>query len=223
MYLNVSFYVRMGNWNDGFVQLSLQGSFVSASASASSLPNVVSPVGSYDKGGLWSGMMGTGTGTGGGSGPGAPTPGAINGGVNGGVGRGVGQNKFDPLDRAETPGISAEDAAHLLDSLEDGLDDEDEAAAFVPFGGASNGHAHRVGTYGPSKLVVKGLPEGADELWIYKKFARHGALLDVVVEEGEATVEFAKGAEAVAAMKSMDGRDALSVIAAEGGSPSSAN
>jgi hypothetical protein len=80
-----------------------------------------------------------------------------------------------------------------------------------------------VGTYGPSKLVVKGLPKGADELWIYKNFARHGALLDVVVEEGEATVEFAKGAEAAAAMKSMDGRDALSVIAAEAGSPSSAN
>ena len=86
------------------------GSF--ASASASSLPNAVSPVGSYDKDGLWSAMGGRAA-AGGGGGPGTTS-------------------SSDPLDRAETPGISAAEAAHLLDSLEDA---EDDVAAFVPFGG----------------------------------------------------------------------------------------
>lgn len=131
---------------------------------------------------------------------------------------------MDPLDRAETPGISAAEAAHLLDSLEDAEDDVN--AAFVPFGGRRAG-VPGVDRNGPSiadeprSLVVSGLPAGADELWVYKNFAPHGAVLEVVLEEGggEATVKFAKGGDAAVALRSMDGRDALSVVAAEASSP----
>mmetsp|Transcript_11944 Transcript_11944/g.51426 ORF Transcript_11944/g.51426 Transcript_11944/m.51426 type:complete len:657 (+) Transcript_11944:436-2406(+) len=178
------------------------GSF--ASASASSLPNVVSPVGSYDKDGLWSAMGGrAAAGGGGGGGPGTTS-------------------SSDPLDRAETPGISAAEAAHLLDSLEDA---EDDVAAFVPFGGGrGSGVVDRSGPSiadRPRALAVSGLPAGADELWVYKNFALHGAVLEVVLEEGggEATVKFAKGGDAAVAMRSMDGRDALSVVDAEAKSP----
>ena len=178
------------------------GSF--ASASASSLPNVVSPVGSYDKDGLWSAMGGrAAAGGGGGGGPGTTS-------------------SSDPLDRAETPGISAAEAAHLLDSLEDA---EDDVAAFVPFGGGrGSGVVDRSGPSiadRPRALAVSGLPAGADELWVYKNFAPHGAVLEVVLEEGggEATVKFAKGGDAAVAMRSMDGRDALSVVDAEAKSP----
>lgn len=130
---------------------------------------------------------------------------------------------MDPLDRAETPGISAAEAAHLLDSLEDA---EDDAGAFVPFGGRRAG-VPGVDRSGPSiadeprALHVSGLPAGADELWVYKNFAPHGAVLEVVLEEGggEATVKFAKGGDAAVALRSMDGRDALSVVAAEASSP----
>ena len=98
-------------------------------------------------------------------------------------------------------------------------------AAFVPFGGGRGSSV--VDRSGPSiadrprALAVSGLPAGADELWVYKNFAPHGAVLEVVLEEGggEATVKFAKGGDAAVAMRSMDGRDALSVVAAEASSP----
>ena len=43
----------------------------------------------------------------------------------------------------------------------------------------------------------------------------------MVLEEGggEATVKFAKGGDAAVALRCMDGRDALSVVAAEASSP----
>lgn len=203
------------------------GSF--ASASASSLPNVVSPVGSYDKGGLWSAMGAASAGgttthaaasASAGAGPGGPGQASL--GQASLSQASLGQASLDPLDRAETPGISAAEAAHLLDSLEDA---EDDVAAFVPFGGRTGtGVGDRSGPStadGPATLVVSGLPEGADELWVYKNFAPHGAVLEVVLEEGggEATVKFANGGDAAVAMRSMDGRDALSVVAAEASSP----
>ena len=42
--------------------------------------------------------------------------------------------------------------------------------------------------------------------------------MEVVLEEGggEATVKFAKGGDAAVALRSMDGRDALSVVACRG-------
>lgn len=147
----------------------------------------VSPVGSFDAGGLWS---------------------------NGGASRGVAPNArspstigasptpptaaatttfpfpFSAVDRADTPGISAEDAREMLDRLEspDGV------------GSAEDEDAKRV-------VVVRGVPDVPDaELLLYRAFAPHGALASVTVEgDREARVRFAKREEARAAARAVDG------------------
>lgn len=146
----------------------------------------VSPVGSFDAGGLWS---------------------------NGGASRGVAPNArspstigasppprttttttfpfpFSAVDRADTPGISAEDAREMLDRLEspDGV------------GSAEDEDAKRV-------VVVRGVPDVPDaELLLYRAFAPYGALASVTVEGNrEARVRFAKREEARAAARAVDG------------------
>ena len=113
-----------------------------------------SPVGSFNGGGLWS---------------------------NGGESRGVGRDArssssvgapmpttkfpfpFPAVDRADTPGISPEDAREMLDRLEspDGV------------AGAEDDDAKRI-------VVVRGVPDVPEaELLLYRAFAPHGALASV--------------------------------------------
>ena len=140
-----------------------------------------SPVGSFNGGGLWS---------------------------NGGESRGVGRDArssssvgapmpttkfpfpFPAVDRADTPGISPEDAREMLDRLEspDGV------------AGAEDDDAKRI-------VVVRGVPNVPEaELLLYRAFAPHGALASVSVEgDREARVRFAKREEARAAARAVDG------------------
>ena len=146
----------------------------------------VSPVGSFDAGGLWSNG-----GASRGPAPNAPSPSTI----------GASPPPrttttttfpfpFSAVDRADTPGISPEDAREMLDRLEspDGV------------GSAEDEDAKRV-------VVVRGVPDVPEaELLLYRAFAPHGALASVTVEsDREARVRFAKREEARAAARAVDG------------------
>ena len=172
-------------------------------------PGAVSPVGSLERdGGIWSmrapvpprsrgsseslnvgsvgsdvvslpktagGLGGGSTSLFGGAGGGDPGPGA----------------SPSAWDRAETPGISAEAAAAMLDSLEEELD-------------ASEMKRRRDDD--PCGVTAYNLPPEADELFLYKTFAPHGAVLGAATTPGTSagTVRFAKRADAVAATRAVE-------------------
>ena len=152
-----------------------------ASASPRRRARAASPVGSFNGGGLWSNggeSRGVGRDARSSSSVGAPTP----------------TTKFPfpfpAVDRADTPGISPEDAREMLDRLEspDGV------------AGAEDDDAKRI-------VVVRGVPDVPEaELLLYRAFAPHGALASVTVEgDREARVRFAKREEARAAARAKDG------------------
>lgn len=140
----------------------------------------VSPVGSFDAGGLWSNGLA----------PNARSPSTVGASPPTQTTTTTFPFPFSAVDRADTPGISAEDAREMLDRLEspDGV------------GSADDEDAKRV-------VVVRGVPDVPDaELLLYRAFAPHGALASVTVEgDREARVRFAKREEARAAAREVDG------------------
>ena len=140
----------------------------------------VSPVGSFDGGGLWARSPSLG-------GADAVT-------VPGATGE-LFARPADPADRAETPGISAEAARDLLDRLEAPDDAEAEAST----------EARRT-------LLVRGAPDtstDAAELYLYRAFAPHGAVVSVrstgTPGVAEHVVTFRRAAEADAARRALGG------------------
>lgn len=170
--------------------------------------------------------------------------------------RGVIRGAIDPLDRVETPGISAEETAALLD----GLDETEDEAFFAPMPAASGdvaspskpGHnpnskvaavpagapSTGASTHSPppsaepssrppsaephvaqgpnekSSLYIRNLHAEADDLFLYRTFAPHGAIFSVRVMLDEETgacrgigfVNFLRRSEALAAINALNGK-----------------
>jgi hypothetical protein len=164
-----------------------------ASSEASPYAKIVSPVGSFDGGGMWAR---------------SPTLGGENAFARGVAGKAFGVGDVS-LDRAETPGISAEAARDILDRLETpelektpNRNEPEDRASAAP-------EARRT-------LLVRGAPGAsptATELYLYRAFAPHGAVVSVrstsstSINSGvaEHVVEFKFAAEADAAKRALDG------------------
>lgn len=162
-----------------------------ASSETSPYAQIVSPVGSFDGGGMWAR---------------SPTLGGENAFGPGVAGKAFGSVDVS-LDRAETPGISAEAARDILDrletpELEKSPNPEPEHLEAAP-------EARRT-------LLVRGAPGAsptAAELYLYRAFAPHGAVVSVRSTSStssasgvaEHVVEFKFAAEADAAKRALDG------------------
>jgi len=152
----------------------------------------ISPVGSFEgAGGMWSSV-----------------------GVGVGAGAGIGVETPRAFDRAETPGISADDARDLLARLETPEFEElpREIGDGVP--GAERGASPSPpppdsGTKSDRALLVRGAPGDPDaaELYLYRAFAPHGALVSIRGSGAsrEHVVEFAAAEEAWSARAALDG------------------
>jgi hypothetical protein len=152
----------------------------------------VSPVGSFDGGGVW-----------------ARSP-SLGGETSGAAGRGATELPAfvpaDPSDRAETPGISAEAARDILDRLET---PEPEKS---PHARTADAPASEAVPEARCTLLVRGAPgasANAAELFLYRAFAPHGAVVSVRSTSGSITaehvVQFRRAAEADAARRALDG------------------
>ena len=152
----------------------------------------VSPVGSFDGGGVW-----------------ARSP-SLGGETSGAAGRGATELPAfvpaDPSDRAETPGISAEAAREILDRLET---PEPEKS---PHARTADAPASEAVPEARCTLLVRGAPgasANAAELFLYRAFAPHGAVVSVRSTSGSITaehvVQFRRAAEADAARRALDG------------------
>ena len=152
----------------------------------------VSPVGSFDGGGVW-----------------ARSP-SLGGDTSGAAGRGATELPAfvpaDPSDRAETPGISAEAARDILDRLET---PEPEKS---PHARTADAPASEAVPEARCTLLVRGAPgasANAAELFLYRAFAPHGAVVSVRSTSGSITaehvVQFRRAAEADAARRALDG------------------
>ena len=165
-----------------------------ASSEASPYAKIVSPVGSFDGGGMW-----------------ARSPSVV-GGENA-FARGVAGKAFGvgdvSLDRAETPGISAEAARDILDRLETPELEKTPNPERMEDRASAAPEARRT-------LLVRGAPGAsptATELYLYRAFAPHGAVVSVrstsstSINSGvaEHVVEFKFAAEADAAKRALDG------------------
>jgi hypothetical protein len=104
------------------------------------------------------------------------------------------------------------------------------AAAPAPPPGLGGAGAPRGGAAAGCSVYVKGLPEGADKLWMYEKFARFGAVLSVRVLVDDATgrcngvgfVNFSAPDAARAAHEAMNGvgmGDRLLHVMVQNGAP----
>ena len=165
-----------------------------ASSEASPYAKIVSPVGSFDGGGMWAR---------------SPTLGGENAFGPRVAGKAFTRSVDVSLDRAETPGISAEAARDILDRLETpelektpNRNEPEDRASAAP-------EARRT-------LLVRGAPGAsptATELYLYRAFAPHGAVVSVrstsstSINSGvaEHVVEFKFAAEADAAKRALDG------------------
>lgn len=152
----------------------------------------VSPVGSFDGGGVW-----------------ARSP-SLGGETSGAAGRGATELPAfvpaDPSDRAETPGISAEAARDILDRLE--TPDPEKS----PLSTNADASASEAVPEARCTLLVRGAPSAsanAAELFLYRAFAPHGAVVSVRSTSGsnaaEHVVQFRRAAEADAARRALDG------------------
>ena len=152
----------------------------------------VSPVGSFDGGGVW-----------------ARSP-SLGGETSGAAGRGATELPAfvpaDPSDRAETPGISAEAARDILDRLE--TPDPEKS----PLSTNADASASEAVPEARRTLLVRGAPSAsanAAELFLYRAFAPHGAVVSVRSTSGsnaaEHVVQFRRAAEADAARRALDG------------------
>jgi hypothetical protein len=152
----------------------------------------VSPVGSFDGAGVW-----------------ARSP-SLGGETSGAAGRGATELPAfvpaDPSDRAETPGISAEAARDILDRLET---PEPEKS---PHARTADAPASEAVPEARCTLLVRGAPgasANAAELFLYRAFAPHGAVVSVRSTSGPITaehvVQFRRAAEADAARRALDG------------------
>ena len=190
--------VRGGN---AFVPGSALGASIGAGAGSNprspvateTLPYApVSPVGSFDGGGVW-----------------ARSP-SLGGETSGAAGRGATELPAfvpaDPSDRAETPGISAEAARDILDRLE--TPDPEKS----PLSTNADASASEAVPEARRTLLVRGAPSAsanAAELFLYRAFAPHGAVVSVRSTSGsnaaEHVVQFRRAAEADAARRALDG------------------
>ena len=154
----------------------------------------VSPVGSFDGGGVW-----------------ARSP-SLGGETSGAAGRGATELPAfvpaDPPDRAETPGISAEAARDILDRLETPEPDKSPRA----FLQTADAPASEAVPEARRALLVRGAPGAGTEteLFLYRAFAPHGAVVSVRSTSGEKitaehVVQFRRAAEADAARRALDG------------------
>ena len=154
----------------------------------------VSPVGSFDGGGVW-----------------ARSP-SLGGETSGAAGRGATELPAfvpaDPPDRAETPGISAEAARDILDRLET-PEPEKSPRAFLQ---TADAPASEAVPEARRTLLVRGAPGAGTEteLFLYRAFAPHGAVVSVRSTSGEKitaehVVQFRRAAEADAARRALDG------------------
>ena len=152
----------------------------------------VSPVGSFDGGGVW-----------------ARSP-SLGGETSGAAGRGATELPAfvpaDPSDRAATPGISAEAARDILDRLETPEPEKSPRAR------NADGSASEAVPEARRALLVRGAPgatANAAELFLYRAFAPHGAVVSVRSTSGssaaEHVVQFRRAAEADAARRALDG------------------
>ena len=152
----------------------------------------MSPVGSFDGGGVW-----------------ARSP-SLGGETSGAAGRGATELPAfvpaDPSDRAETPGISAEAARDILDRLETPEPDKSPRAR------SADAPASEAVPEARRTLLVRGAPgasANAAELFLYRAFAPHGAVVSVRSTSGSITaehvVQFRRAAEADAARRALDG------------------
>lgn len=166
------------------------GSALGASIGNANLPNAnlpapVSPVGSFDGGGVW-----------------ARSPALDKATVPGAAASEAFVRPADPADRAATPGISAEAARDILDRLE--TPDLEQARDPAPED-TEETEARRT-------LLVRGAPgasPNAAELYLYRAFAPHGAIVSVrstgTPGVAEHVVTFRRAPEADAARRALDG------------------
>jgi hypothetical protein len=137
----------------------------------------------------------------------SPTLGGENAFARGVAGKAFGVGDVS-LDRAETPGISAEAARDILDRLETPeLEKSPEPGTGTSRGGArSSAHSARA-------RRARRVSDGRQELYLYRAFAPHGAVVSVrstsstSINSGvaEHVVEFKFAAEADAAKRALDG------------------
>ena len=132
----------------------------------------MSPVGSVDGGGVW-----------------ARSP-SLGGETSGAAGRGATELPAfvpaDPSDRAETPGISAEAARDILDRLE--TPDPEKS----PLSTNADASASEAVPEARRTLLVRGAPSAsanAAELFLYRAFAPHGAVVSVRSTSGSNAAE----------------------------------